>query len=183
LADLKGDHQNNFLSDEAFPNVTSTTNQSLHLFTRVTDLATIAGRIGLVANPLDRTLFYAKGGAAFVRNKYSATSSVNVAQCVGSDCVTFLDTGSFSNSQTRWGWMAGVGLEHNLFDNISATIEYDYMDFGSKTVNLPGTVHSILIQDSGTSIDDFAGTRSFKVNQNIHVIKFGLNYRFGGFGP
>ena len=51
------------------------------------------------------------------------------------------------------GWVFGIGAEYALASNWTAKVEYDMMDFGS---------------DSPFSNDRF------------HVIKGGLNYRFGG---
>src|SRR5262249_21339207 len=113
LADLKGDHQNSFQGADVIPNLaTFSFGQSFHLFTRVKDLGTIAGRIGLAADPLDRTLFYVKGGAAFVRNEYSAAITTNSTCSPAAACGTSFASAEISGHQTRWGWMAGVGLEY-----------------------------------------------------------------------
>ena len=117
--------------------------------------ATAAGRLGYA---WDRSLFYVKGGAAWMENEYSATVVVPFA---GS---TFT-TNTFSN--TRTGWMVGVGFEQAFYDNWSWKIEYNYMDFGSKNISLSTTAF-------GTTF-----TGGVDVDTDIHVVKFGLNYRFG----
>ena len=79
--------------------------------------------------------------------------------------------------------MAGVGLEFGLFDNWSAKVEYDFLGFGHRDVTLNGGVTAtctglICGFDGGTPQSlDFA--RRFSINENIQVIKLGLNYRFG----
>src|SRR5215472_9487074 len=53
------------------------------------------------------------------------------------------------------GWMLGIGAEYALWDNWTAKIEYNMMDFGN----------------SGPFADD-----------KFNVVKAGINYRFGGAG-
>lgn len=58
---------------------------------------------------LGNTLLYVKGGATWMEVDFSADT--------GPD-----DSGSASD----WGWVAGVGIEHLITDNISAGVEYLY---------------------------------------------------------
>jgi outer membrane immunogenic protein len=108
-------------------------------------LGTVAGRIGVA---WDRVLLYVKGGWAFVDEDYKVT----VAQV------------SFSEGHTRSGWMVGGGLEFAFAGNWSGKIEYNYMDFGNKSVTF------------GTTPD----TGTVDIDQVLHVVKAGINYRFGG---
>jgi outer membrane immunogenic protein len=116
--------------------------------------ATAAGRLGYA---WDRSLFYVKGGAAWMDNEYFATATV---AGVG----TFV-TNTFSN--TRTGWMVGVGFEQAFYDNWSWKIEYNYMDFGNRSIAL-GTTALGTTYSAGVDVDT-----------NVHVVKLGLNYRFG----
>jgi outer membrane immunogenic protein len=61
----------------------------------------------------------------------------------------------FGVDQTVSGWVLGVGTEYALRDNWTAKIEYNMMDFGN---------------DGPLSDNKF------------HVLKAGINYRFGGPG-
>jgi outer membrane immunogenic protein len=71
--------------------------------------------------------------------------------------------GTVERSDTRLGWTAGAGVEYAFAPNWSTKLEYNYMDFGTRAVSFaPGTT---------TDID-----------QQIHAVKFGINYKFGG-GP
>jgi outer membrane immunogenic protein len=74
-ARLKGDHEQNraFSFDDllGFDHVTGTD----RFFTTVEGIGTIAGRLGIVSGPQDRTLVYVKGGAAYVRDKYELRST------------------------------------------------------------------------------------------------------------
>lgn len=139
-ADLTGDHVS-----LAFPTDRDRT--------RVDALGTVAARLGYA---FDRVLVYAKGGVAWAHDKFSVT-----------DIPTGITYAHFD--QTRWGWMAGAGLEYGITANWSAKIEYNYMDLGTK--------RSTNIICSSTI---FCGLGSFNedVTQHLHVVKAGINYRF-----
>ena len=105
-------------------------------------LATIAARAGVT---MDHTLFYAKGGLAIADTDYRHLGG----------------PGLLKGDATRTGWLIGAGVEHAFDDAWSAKIEYNYMDFGSKSISFPGAP---------------GGSRTIK--QNVNVIKVGVNYRF-----
>jgi outer membrane immunogenic protein len=65
----------------------------------------------------------------------------------------------------RWGWMVGAGFEHAFNRNWSFKAEYNYNHFGKDT-------HALCIP-AGACAD-------FEIRQHVHLIKFGINYRFGG---
>jgi hypothetical protein len=69
----------------------------------------------------------------------------------------------FFGDQTRPGWLFAVGIEYLFARNWSAKLEYDYMDFGSRSVPL---------------IDGGNGFFTEEIHQKMHVIKVGLNYHF-----
>jgi outer membrane immunogenic protein len=71
-----------------------------------------------------------------------------------------MDQGPFSQTFTKIGWTAGVGLEYALWTNWSVKGEYLYVDLG--TANCPAA-------DCGASTDV-----TFKTN----LVRLGLNYRF-----
>jgi outer membrane immunogenic protein len=109
--------------------------------------------LGTIAGRLgvafDRVLVYGKGGAAWANDKYELTSSLL----------------TFNANETRWGWMLGGGLEYAFTDAWSAKIEYDYLDFGTRGVEFTDAT------------DVFA--LNADIRQRIHVVKTGVNYRFG----
>jgi outer membrane immunogenic protein len=111
-------------------------------------LGSIAGRIGYA---WDRLMLYVKAGGAYAHDNYSLSGFGIVAT---------------ADSDTRWGWMVGAGLEYGFTPNWSMKIEYNYMDFGSDSVRF---------------VDAF-GPFSLEIDQQIHVVKAGINYRFGGLG-
>ena len=148
-ANLRGDNISAIFS----PLVLSTGNQMVgnRNTTVVNGLGTLAGRVGFAS---DRTLLYVKAGGAWASDKYR---------------VLDLATGGVvaTSSETRWGWVAGIGIERAFLENWSVKIEYNYMDFGKKHVALncvPGSC---------------TGTVAEEISQNVSIIKAGINYRFG----
>jgi outer membrane immunogenic protein len=128
----------------------------LNCHTKVDWLGTAAARLGFA---FDRTMVFVKGGGAWVHDKYDMTSFQTPFP-------------SIHVEDTRWGWMFGAGIEHAFSGNWSAKVEYDYLDFGTKAVNFPGLVGLGL-----TAPND-----AVEIRQRIHLVKFGVNYRFGA-GP
>jgi outer membrane immunogenic protein len=125
----------------------------LNAKTEVNWVATIAGRIGYT---FDRFMIYAKGGVAFADQDY------NWVVTKGDHDFTSAKFG-----ETRTGWMVGVGTEWVLTGSWTAKLEYNFMDFGDKTLNVVADV--------------YGRPKEFKINidEQMHVVKFGINYRFG----
>jgi high affinity Mn2+ porin len=67
-----------------------------------------------------------------------------------------------SPGQYQPGWTAGAGVEFAVSGNWSAKVEYDYIDLARRMYDLSGF-----------------GLPGVNVDPNIHLVKFGLNYRFG----
>jgi outer membrane immunogenic protein len=91
----------------------------------------------------DRTLIYGTGGLAFGNVKYS----------VDVDGVNYID-----ESKTRAGWVAGAGVEHAFTDHLTAKLEYQYINLGSRTVG-----------------DNLLSTEA---TSDFHSVRVGLNYKF-----
>jgi len=88
-------------------------------------LVTATGRLGYAANAL---LFYAKGGAAWMRVDYTQDQFVGL-----------LNAGTQIITDNRSGFTAGLGVEYGMTENLSAKFEYDFFDFGTKTYNFTAT--------------------------------------------
>lgn len=114
---------------------------------------TATGRLGVA---MDRALLYVKGGAAFADEEHHITFN---------NVVT-----TNSPSETRFGWTVGAGIEYGLAPNWSAKIEYNYMDFGAEN-------HSF-----NYSANPVGLVERWDISQQVHVVKFGINYRFGAPG-
>ncbi len=118
--------------------------------TTVANLGTVALRLG---HAVDRSLFYVKGGGAWVYETYRLFD----ATTPGTPLLA-------SATGTRWGWMTGIGYEYAFLGNWSAKIELDYLDFGRERITVAGP----------TTV------RAFDVTQDVVLVKAGINYRFGG---
>jgi outer membrane immunogenic protein len=113
---------------------------------KVNGLGTVAGRVGVA---IDRSLIYGKGGAAWASDSYTLNS-----------------TGlTFNANESRWGWMLGAGFEYSFTDNWSWKIEYNYLDFGTRSVGFADTTGFFSFNTS--------------IRERINVVKAGVNYRFG----
>lgn len=113
-------------------------------------LGTVAGRLGWT---IDHALVFVKGGGAWVHDKYETNIEGD-------------QTTTATASETRWGWMFGTGVEYAFTPNWSGKIEYDYLDFGTRNIVFANAVNAAI--DAPVTI-----------KERIHLIKFGINYRFG----
>ena len=113
-------------------------------------IATVAGRFGVA---FDRVLLYAKGGAAFTRDKYYVDNGLAGALA-----------GSASGSFNRTGWLAGGGVEWMFMPNWSVRAEYNYMGFGAIT-ELPVTTGNLVATPANVKL-------------NIQTGTVGVNYHF-----
>jgi outer membrane immunogenic protein len=65
-----------------------------------------------------------------------------------------------SASETQQGWTVGAGLEYAFTPNWSAKVEYNFLDLGTDRLTF-----------TDGSVSD--------LDQQIHALKVGVNYRFG----
>ena len=136
-ADFKGSN-----ASLQFPGQTNqTTIDSFGLFT---------GQIGYA---WDRTLLYAKGGAAVTDNHYTAISTL--PPLIGFDVA----------SESRWGATLGAGVEYAFAQNWSLGFEYDHLFMGNRDVN---SATGFLIADH--------------IKEDVDLFTARLNYKFGGPG-
>ncbi len=125
-------------------------------------LATAAGRVGFAANDF---LFYAKGGAAWMRVDYTQS----VSGGAGFSTIT--------QNDTRTGFLAGGGVEFGMTENLSAKLEYDYLGFGTKSYTF-----APLNAPVAGIVTTFA--QPISVKSRLQMVTAGINYRFtwGGGG-
>jgi outer membrane immunogenic protein len=115
---------------------------------KVDSISSVTGRLGYAG--WSQTLWYFKGGGAWVRDQWNLSNAVfDFPQVVTS---------------TRSGWTIGGGIEWAFAPNWTAFLEYDYYDFGTKNV--------ITFLEGG---DD---TNSIFAKQTVSTFKIGANYRF-----
>jgi outer membrane immunogenic protein len=114
-------------------------------------LASATARLGY--SFADRWLLFARGGAAWTRER--------------ADDAFTLVSGRFVDPQaslTRTGWTVGGGVEWAFAPHWSATLEYNFYDFGARGATL--------LDSTGTTV-----TLS-SLKDTIHEVTAGVNYRF-----
>jgi opacity protein-like surface antigen len=126
--------------------------------------ATVAGRLGWAVSP--HTLLYGKAGVAIAGERFSETCNLgplNGTQGGGfvQNCVNA--AGAYVNaasaSATALGLVLGYGTEFALTRNWSAKAEFDWLEFGHKSVTL----------SDGTAINTY---------QRAAQAKLGVNYKW-----
>ncbi|MPZ56781.1 MAG: outer membrane beta-barrel protein [Rhizobiales bacterium] len=125
---------------------TTTSPFGVDVNTRLNWVGTVTGRLGIA---WDRTLVYAKAGAAF--------GEISVSPRVP----PVID---FKGKDTRTGWTVGAGVEYALWGDWSVKAEYNYLDLGTRTVTATSPAGGSVLTDA-------------KVTE--HMIKLGANYKFG----
>lgn len=132
--------------------VTTPVNSSGSLNAQTNFIATFTGRFGY---SMGGGLFYVKGGGAYEQSSYSfvgtVSSTVNQPFNFG------------ASTDSRFGWTIGIGTEWMVYGGLSVIGEYNYLDFGPRTV---------------TFSDPAMGSYNFNVTQHFNEFKLGVNYRF-----
>jgi len=111
---------------------TTTSPFGVNVSSRLNWLGTVTGRLGIA---WDRTLLYAKAGAAFGETSVNARLPLIVAH--GAD--------------TRAGWTVGAGAEYALPNNWSVKAEYNYIDLGTRTITATSPAAPPIAADSKAS--------------------------------
>ena len=117
---------------------------------RIDAFGLLTGQVGYAWN---NVLFYAKGGAAVVGDKYDI---FDIPSGV-------LDA---SAKETRWGAALGAGLEFGFAQNWSVGIEYDHLFMGNRdiTFTTPGGL----------------AFQTDRIRQDVDMGLVRVNYRWGG---
>jgi outer membrane immunogenic protein len=156
FADISGKGDCSALSNSLEGGLTATT---CSRSSKLGNFATIDGRLGFA---VDHALVYVKGGAAYGHFTGDASAEFPGIPPFG--------IFNISATDNRWGATAGVGVEYAFARNWSAKFEYDYLDFGTRSVALKGSFDprgapaSLSITDS--------------VREQVSVVRAGVNYRF-----
>ncbi len=125
---------------------TSAAVDSYACHSRINSLYTATGKLG---QGFGNFLIYGLAGVATAVETHDAYRSGG--------------TPELSGSSRRTGYVLGSGIEYAFTRALSGKVEYNYVDFGEKTVALSGAT----------------GTSNVAIGQNIHLVKFGLNYKLG----
>jgi len=147
-ADLRG--SNTSLIVSLNPNLLvlpATANRS-----KIDGFGLFTGQVGYAWNSV---LWYVKGGAAVVADKYTGFFPVTG--------LTFDRT-----SETRWGGVVGTGLEFAFAPNWSVAVEYDHLFMGTRTLDFYSTTTPGLF------------SREDRIRQDVDLATVRVNYRWGG---
>ena len=124
-------------------------------------LALATARAGFVVG--DRLMLYGKGGLAIAEEQHTAAAVQNIP-------ATSLN---YAGKAVHTGAVVGAGGEYAFAPNWSVKAEYDYVKMFAQQVQL-----------NGTGVGGFFGagfpvtTAASKINQDLHLVKFGVNYHF-----
>ena len=132
----------------------------------------ITGRLGYA---VDRVLFYAKGGAAFldvdIKANYVGQNCSTARNCyLHPNAPVNASTFNFEQSDTLWGWTAGAGVEYALSQEWSVKVEYQHFDFGSTSFrhdgafDIPGTPWRSTLKGEA------------EISQTVDAVKVGVNF-------
>jgi outer membrane immunogenic protein len=146
-ANLKGSNVSLTGTFGGLPFLNQTKTDAIGLFT---------GQVGYASN---NWLWYFKGGAAVTDDKYNGVVLTGVGAFPAG-------TAFDGASETRWGGVAGVGVEYGFAPNWSVALEYDHLFMGRSSNNV--------LTPAGV----FDRTESIKQDIDMGTIR--LNYRFGG---
>jgi outer membrane immunogenic protein len=114
-------------------------------------LASVTARLG--HSFADRWLVFVRGGAAWTREKVD--DAFNVAGIP-------VDP---SAALTRTGWTVGTGVDWAFAPRWSASLEYNYYDFGGRGATLTDTANNTFVT-------------LFSLKDTIHAVTAGVNYHF-----
>jgi outer membrane immunogenic protein len=128
---------------------------------KLKNIETVTGRIGYIITPA--VLAYLKGGAAWTNASAAAVAPNGL---IG-------EQANFTMS----GYTVGGGLEWIFAQGWSVFAEYNYMDFGTKSVNLLSTG---MVPGFGVA-GDLVDTAAIKLKTQTAIV--GVNYKFNWAGP
>ena len=119
--------------------------------------ATATGRIGYAANDV---LIYAKGGAAWMNAELHPARLSSPPVWYRPQRIT----------DTRHGYTVGGGVEYAFTENLSVKLEYDFLNFGTKTYSFNNLEH----YHPAVPVGAFP----VSIKSSTNMLLFGANYRF-----
>ena len=129
---------------------------------RVRWLSTVRARFG---HTWSNSFLYVTGGLAI-----GGISSSVIAGAVENDAGGDASQFNGSNSATRVGWAAGVGLEHAFTNRLSVRLEYLHFDLGDVSYNVNGI--NTVGGGNGLPLLWPANARF-----DGDIVRFGINYK------
>ena len=124
-------------------------------------LGTTRARVGFVATPDNRLMFYGTGGFAYGGGSrhFDVFDSLNGWDWSGN-----------GGSQTRTGWTLGAGVEYAITNNITIKGEYLYYNLGSS--------NAVIAPQSRLPVLWPASLRDGEGQFDGSILRAGVNYKF-----
>jgi outer membrane immunogenic protein len=116
----------------------------------------VTGRLGYSFYRQNEALIYLKGGGAWARYQTNLNNLTTNVVFPGSNPGTI--------DKTFSGWTIGGGFEYRFAPKWSAFIEYNYYDFGEKTI----------FTGSGGGLS----SNQIDLKPTLQTVTVGVNYRF-----
>lgn len=138
----------------------------------------LTARLGYAA---DKTLFYVKGGAAFLNvdteSHYAGANctTTEADHCHGTPHLSKFD---FSDSDTLLGWTVGVGAEYAISSSLSLKLEYQHFDFGTTSSKYSGTDSFSCQYNYNHTCTSTLKNGHLDVSPTVDAVTVGLNYQF-----
>lgn len=149
---LEGDIQYTDLNNNRFRTVAGVTARSRK---NTNWFGTIRPRVGFAFN---RALIYVTGGLAFGEASYRLTAVDGAG-----------NNFRMRSNDTRVGYVLGGGVEYAFTNNLTAKLEYQYIDLGNKS-------HRATVFNAGGAPNGQVARARTK--WDFHTIRVGLNYKF-----
>jgi outer membrane immunogenic protein len=127
----------------------ATNNLNFNANAKLNWISTFKAKAGTL---LGDTLVYVDGGVAIGNEKFNMNSGYSGARYLSND------------SETLTGWVTGLGIEHPIYNNITADIDYQHIQFSDKNFGI-------------NKIDPGSGIIVNGSNK-LDVLNIGLNYHF-----
>lgn len=146
------------------------------------ELATLTGRAGFLTEPNGRTMIYGKAGVGWLRSEVSMNPNRAPFQHAAwtNAGITLTDIPNqgepTAGSVSAFGPLLGAGFEYALSPRWSLKGEYNYLNFSGMRLIAPATTSTT---EDGV-VTNLGSDGSARINQSLHLLKVGLNYRFGG---
>jgi outer membrane immunogenic protein len=146
-----------------FPLPPLTYNARLH--SDVDWFGTVRARAGAA---IDRVLFYATGGLAYGQIATNVAAFPTPAETVAAISGGLVDINQVRDSDTRFGWTLGGGVEYAFTNNITLKGEYLYVDLGDKRHIAPAVEPALFSGSTMTAVEE----------TKFHVVRAGVNFKF-----
>jgi len=147
---IGGSFSSNYTPNLSNPLASGMLGQNFSAHSKIDWIGTFKAKAGTF---IEGNLIYIDGGLAVSKQKLNTQSLVG-------------DTEYYSsNSQTLTGWVLGAGAELPIYNNLTAKIDYQHIEFGDKTIGL-------------SNVDPEITSLNVKGSNNLDMLSVGLNYHF-----